>query len=204
MDRTVANMSTEQLYRKRTFDRLNQRAARARKKSRIAELEEEVADLKRRLTRSEGLVKQLQNNETCLREIINSARVSLQMVDHHTVSPFDRDTSSPSTGAVPDPSFAEAGLDLSQTSRSPPTSIGANTTLNFASHSLSAGLSDGSATIDASAYGATSTEGVLLRDADTGLSLELPISADESLFNMWDGTSSKSRYRGLIGYQLNP
>lgn len=198
MDRTVANMSTEQLYRKRTFDRLNQRAARARKKSRIAELEEEVADLKRRLTRSEGLVKQLQNNETCLREIINSARVSLQMVDHHTVSPFDRDASSPSTGAVPDPSFAEAGLDMAQTSISPPTSIGANTTLNFASHPLSAGQSDGSATIDASAYGATSTEGVLLRDADTGLSLELPISADESLFNMWDGTLSKSCHRALI------
>ena len=73
MDRSVANLSTEQLYRKRASDRANQRALRARQKTRVQELEEEVADLKKKLDRSERRVNYLENNEQSLREIIESA-----------------------------------------------------------------------------------------------------------------------------------
>jgi hypothetical protein len=48
MDRSVAGLNSEQLYRKRALDRANQRASRARKKTRIQELEEEVLDLQQR------------------------------------------------------------------------------------------------------------------------------------------------------------
>ena len=86
MDRSVANLSTEQLYRKRASDRANQRALRARQKTRVQELEDEVADLKKKLDRSERRVNYLENNEQSLREIIESARASLQAVDHFTDS----------------------------------------------------------------------------------------------------------------------
>lgn len=52
---------------------------RARKKTRIAELEDEVADLKRRLARSEEQAKQFKSNEVVLREVIDSARSSLRI-----------------------------------------------------------------------------------------------------------------------------
>jgi hypothetical protein len=39
MDRSVENLTIEQLYRKRALDRYSQRASRARKKTRIQELE---------------------------------------------------------------------------------------------------------------------------------------------------------------------
>jgi hypothetical protein len=205
MDRSVANMNDEQLHRKRAFDRVNQRASRARKKSRITELEEEAADLKRRLIRSEGLVKQLQSNEKCLREIIESARVSLQMADHHVVSPIDRDESLSSAGAVldQDQSLTGAGLDSSQTSISPLSSLRTDPPLEFVAHPLFAGQSNVSATIETPAYGATSNEGVLLRDAGTGLILELPVNVDESPFNMWEGSPGESRSLQQIQRPLN-
>jgi hypothetical protein len=57
------------------------RLIRARKKTRIAELEDEVQELKERLRREEERANKLESNEAALREVIHSARSSLQRVD---------------------------------------------------------------------------------------------------------------------------
>jgi hypothetical protein len=54
---------------------------RARKKTRIAELEDEVAELKRQLSSSEEQVKRLQNSDAALRNIISAARSTLGNID---------------------------------------------------------------------------------------------------------------------------
>ncbi|KAF2708631.1 hypothetical protein K504DRAFT_491325 [Pleomassaria siparia CBS 279.74] len=111
--RSVANLTTEQLYRKRAFDRENQRASRARKKTRIAELEDEVADLKRRLARSEEQVKRAQSSEAALREVISSARSSLQRADVASPDPSSMLSPPSSTplSCVADDRLVLAGLE---------------------------------------------------------------------------------------------
>lgn len=47
--RSVVFLAPDQLYRKRAFDRMNQRESRARKKYRVKELEQENLDLKARV-----------------------------------------------------------------------------------------------------------------------------------------------------------
>ncbi|KAF2272018.1 uncharacterized protein EI97DRAFT_437300 [Westerdykella ornata] len=79
--RSVANLTLEQLYRKRAFDRINQRASRARKKSRIDELEKELGELREQLQRSEEKVRRLQHSEAVLREAIDAARFALHKID---------------------------------------------------------------------------------------------------------------------------
>jgi hypothetical protein len=116
MDRSVASMTTEQLYRKRAFDRINQRTARARKKTRIVELEEEVAELKCQLAQSNKHIEHLQASEASLRTVIRSACSALQAVApspsvHLAASP----SSFPSTPQTPPSAIKALELDHSST-----------------------------------------------------------------------------------------
>ncbi|KAF2839117.1 hypothetical protein M501DRAFT_992106 [Patellaria atrata CBS 101060] len=61
--RSVANLSLQELYRKRAVDRENQRALRNKNKNRMRELEEEVKLLKEALEQSERARKELENEK---------------------------------------------------------------------------------------------------------------------------------------------
>jgi hypothetical protein len=186
MDRSVAGLNSEQLYRKRALDRANQRASRARKKTRIQELEEEVLDLQQRLARSEDRVRQLQNSDVCLREIIDSARASLQMVEHHTQSPLNEFTNSETASRIASPT-REMVLHAQ-----PPDSGEAHE-LSPSAISNKDDPEDAGATMRAFTGASldTQSEGVTLRDPSTGLSLELPFGSNDPMLEMWDEVSCK-------------
>ncbi|KAF2105278.1 hypothetical protein BDV96DRAFT_377380 [Lophiotrema nucula] len=156
MDRSVANLTTEQLYRKRAFDRENQRASRARKKSRISELEDEVGDLKRRLAHSEAQVKRLESSEASLRDAVNSARLSLQTID----------VAQPLPGGLPSPSASLSGsIPRASLSTTTPQPFGSGSTIDYGSKS-SQSISQPHATENPDSFA--------LRDEVTGLTLGFP------------------------------
>ncbi|KAH7128180.1 hypothetical protein B0J11DRAFT_578414 [Dendryphion nanum] len=169
MERSVANLTTEQLYRKRALDRVNQRVSRARKKTRINELEDEVADLKRRLARSEELVKTLQGSEASMRQAIESARTSLRLIDAIVPS---------QTGGIPTPAPSTIAAASASEGWSP---VG-----NLPSPSLESASKDSAlvTTADSIMDGHGS---FAMRHEDLGLTVGLPFSADPgSMFSLWD------------------
>ena len=182
MERSVTGLNSEQLYRKRALDRVNQRASRARKKSRIQELEDEVLDLQQRLARSEDRVRRLQDSDACLRDIIESAQVSLQMVEHHTKSPSNESRGPETDSRVTSPSrepmvqFDQLDSEAYQLQLSP------------TRMSDKADSRDGIATVgtQGGASLGRSTEGLTLRDSCTGLSLDLPCASNDDMLEMWD------------------
>ena len=193
MDRSVANLNNEQLYRKRALDRANQRASRARKRTRVQELEEEVADLQRKLARSEVLVKRLQNNETCLREIIQSARVSLQMIDHHVIPPVHEEDQRPRAAVVATSSQTGAAQDAYQDRVSPNMNVETEQQPDTAAFIIPDAQEHNLVSSEALvAEPSDQPEGVMLKDVSTGLSLELPIAPDDAVFDISGGPSMYS------------
>ncbi|KAF2014186.1 hypothetical protein BU24DRAFT_423217 [Aaosphaeria arxii CBS 175.79] len=172
MERSVANLTTEQLYRKRALDRVNQRASRARKKSRIQELEEEVGDLKKRLAQSEERVKQLECSEVSLRQAIDSARTSLRLIDAASALPAGIPTPAPSTTAAPSANGDHSPI----VNVSSPCAEPGQDASHLASVSSAGASSDGNVT------------GFNITHEGTGFTIDLPFSTGgESPFNFWPG-----------------
>ena len=191
MDRSVSGLNNEQLYRKRAFDRANQRASRARKKNRIQELEEEVAELQQKLERSEELVRRLQRSDTCLREIIDSARASLQMVEHHQRSPVDEVGYAQPTSSAPGSLLDEAMHGPPPAPTSPEPEI--VRTSGQAERMANSTPGDDTMPSEMSLRPPSleQAEAVTLRDSDTGLSLDLPFDADNPMLDIWGEGSCK-------------
>ncbi|KAJ2896314.1 hypothetical protein MKZ38_005687 [Zalerion maritima] len=79
--RSVSLLSPEQRERKRAFDRMNQRACRARAKARIGELEEEVGELKGQLAKANEEISRLQSREDRFRQTIQTAHSSVPGIE---------------------------------------------------------------------------------------------------------------------------
>lgn len=188
MNRPITNLTNEQLQRKRAFDRVNQRASRARKKNRVQELEEEVSDLKHRLARSEDLVKRLQHSESCLREIINSARASLQTVDHHKDAPNQASEQPQLTTSDAGHPSDDALRMITSRPRTASSEILQETAPSVLS-SISSQPGQLPPTDGTTEHG---LDAVTLRDADTGLSLDLSLSPSNPVFDIWGEGPSKS------------
>lgn len=147
----------------------------ARKKTRVVELEDEVADLKQRLASSEDQVRRLQSSEAALREAISSARSSLRLIDVATFPNQSRLPSPPASTpaqATADDEFADMLNDTASPSMS-----------YESEHSQSSALEtiSDSPQIDVRA--------VAFRDENTGLTLGLPLSGHpplDTMFHFWD------------------
>ncbi|KAF2799155.1 hypothetical protein K505DRAFT_321314 [Melanomma pulvis-pyrius CBS 109.77] len=187
--RSVANLTTEQLYRKRAFDRENQRASRARKKTRIAELEDEVADLKRRLALSEEEAKRSQSNEATLREVIDSARSSLrigvgsQHAERQRQFVMPSPPSSTSTlerGSV-DEEFGAVGLEL----RSPAVDFGFHGVVE--GELPTTGDFGDEVRLGAEEVTADDVEGLVIGGGSTALTFGVPLSPNfDTMSYFWD------------------
>jgi hypothetical protein len=94
------------------------RPIRARKKTRIAELEDEVQELKERLSREEERAKRFESNEAALRKVIDSARSSLQSVDLSSSSGQDLMPSPPSSTDAHEREDTEKEFGATSTSQS--------------------------------------------------------------------------------------
>lgn len=69
----VAEMTLEEAERKRASDRINQRYSRARKKSRVEELQKRNAELASRLAETEGRLQRLQHDFDALKGAVGAA-----------------------------------------------------------------------------------------------------------------------------------
>ncbi|OAL50142.1 hypothetical protein IQ07DRAFT_632071 [Pyrenochaeta sp. DS3sAY3a] len=188
MQRSVANLNTEQLYRKRAFDRANQRATRARKKTRIQELEDEVRELQQQLAQFQAHVKRLQENETYLRQIIQSARVSLQMIDHQV-------STTNASEELASPSSCLSNLHNAETEDIDNSIIVSSSSPNrlvpvFDEVATRSTVNEGSdcgrtTSRESMLEVSHQSDGVTLRDANTGLSMDLPITPSNAIFDLW-------------------
>ncbi|KAF2649039.1 hypothetical protein K491DRAFT_722050 [Lophiostoma macrostomum CBS 122681] len=168
-DRTVASLTTEQLYRKRAFDRENQRSSRARKKTRIAELEDEVSDLKKRLADAEEEVKRLSSNEAAaLREAVHTTPSSIQSSDGGS-SQTHSDTSTPPVSA----GLAEYYKNDTTSFNSGPSSAMVPIALHDSGPPAAGVLED-------------DLNRLVYRDEVTGLTLELPYGQNFDMLNFRD------------------
>ncbi|KIW00573.1 uncharacterized protein PV09_07927 [Verruconis gallopava] len=113
LDRTVAALDPVQLYRKRAFDRENQRQSRLRKKGKLEDLEAEVKDLKERLRVAEETAEQLRKQNASLQEAVRCALSTLQNAVHEgDPEPSPETTSLASNNAVQDGTPMVSNQDL--------------------------------------------------------------------------------------------
>ncbi|KAH7396958.1 hypothetical protein DE146DRAFT_789583 [Phaeosphaeria sp. MPI-PUGE-AT-0046c] len=187
MERSTTNLSDEQLHRKRAFDRVNQRISRARKKSRIQELEEEVAGLKQGLARSEMLVQQLQNNESRLRDIIKAACASLQSVDHHNGSSILLPEQPQPDVHRPGPRTSETGHITEEAQPADDAQPSPQPDLDTTRATLP---QEETLSIQNTGDPIEPADGVTLRDANTGLSLDLQLTAESHMLDFWGDISA--------------
>ncbi|KAF2096935.1 hypothetical protein NA57DRAFT_78524 [Rhizodiscina lignyota] len=180
-DRRVESLTTTQLYRKRAYDRSNQRASRDKKKNRIAELEGENAQLKARLARVEDELERLRASEATLRSAICTAYSTIQQPNPKRTR--DRDEiSSPATSSHT-PTSQKQPLQDAENEASP-----FQTEANNAQMPLSPLTADISTpSLDDSSPSFDDMTSFAIRDRSTGLSFGMPLGADfETGMQFWD------------------
>jgi hypothetical protein len=156
---------------------------RARKKTRIAELEDEVKDLKERLNREEERAKRSESSEAALRDVIDKARTSLQRVDGPASSGQSSMPSPPSSTDVNERGDADEDFVSVSTD---PSLISPPLHFDFSEHGDSV-LASAFSGLGPDTEMSEGTVGLKLSNPNTALTFGLPLAPNfDTMSYFWD------------------